>query len=170
MYTVKLLKNKGYNGIPKRIFSEIQKRVMLTFPLAWNLLFKAGHFGDEAEDKYKYAPRAGERKGGLPQKGSYTAKKLRLYGHTRALEFTGRGKAEALANNLASSGRTHSGELWALARLPRIFNLRNPQGRTNPAKEITTVLKTENTALDALSQQKLNAEILRRADHQGYIS
>ena len=169
MHTVKLIK-KGYSGIPSRAFAALQKRVMLVFPLAWNQLFKAGHFDEGAKEKYKYAPRSGERRGGLPFKGSYTAKKLKLYGHTRALEFTGRGKAEALATTDASSGRAHTGELWARARLPRIFNLRNPKGRTNPAKEITTVLKSENSTLDGLSQKKLTAEILRRADRQGYIS
>ena len=160
---------KSFGAIPTRVFSEIQKRVMLVFPNAWHALFKGRHFTEEGKELYKYAPRAGERRGGLPQKGSYTAKKLRLYGHTLANVYTGRGMREA-SNNRATSGRHHGGELYARAGLPNIFNLRNPRGRTNPAAEVTTVLKAEQAALEPLAQQSLHDQIVARSDRMGYVS
>lgn len=169
MNEIKLIP-KGFAGVPKRIFSEIQKRVMLVFPEAWNLRFKAGHFTEEGKEKYQYALRAGERPGALPKKGSYTAKKLRLYGHQLALVFTGQGMRDAIATDGATSGRTHGGELWAKASLPNIFNLRNPQGRTNPPQEVTAILPGENAMLDGLAQKKLDAEIRRRSDERGFVS
>lgn len=161
---------KGYEGIPKSAWSELGKRVMLIFPIAWNRLFKGKRFTEDGKELYKMAPRSGERRGGLPVKGSYTAKKLRLKGHQLALVFSGRGMREAQAANDASSGHTNGGEFWSRARMPNIFNLRNPRGRTDPPRESTAIVPAEEDLLEGLSQQKLHAELVRRSDNQGYIS
>lgn len=158
---------KKIEHLPKNMLNRLMERVMIVYPLAWNRLFKRRHFDDDASDYYDYAPRQGERPSGPPIKGSYTHKKLRLYGHMRALVFSGRGMNEALANDFASAGHRRAGGYWARATLPRVFNLRNPKGRTNPAKEITTVLARENAVLNDLAQEKLNAEIRRHSGYRG---
>lgn len=162
MFTVKL-KVKSPEGLPKRAVYRILIAAMFMFPVGWNRFFKHLRFsftptGDDAKDRYRLAPRAGERPGSGPIHGSYTAKKLRVFKHTRALEFTGAGKVEALTTNNAKAGRTHSGHLWARASLPAVFNFRNPTSATDPPGEVTRVLKEENQVLDDLAKQKLDAE------------
>lgn len=168
MYTVKAEKRarKRLEHLPKNMLNRLIERVMITYPLAWNRLFKRLHFGDGAAARYDYAPRQGERSG-MPVRGSYTHKKLRLYGHTRALEFSGRGMREALANDFATAGHRRRGGFWARATLPRVFNLRNPKGRTDPPKEVTTVLASENKVLGNIAQEKLLAEFRRHSGYRG---
>jgi hypothetical protein len=158
---------KGFENLPARMLHDLLKRVMLTYPLAWNRLFKRLHFGPQAAARYRYAPRQGERRHAPPAKGSYTAKKLRLYRHTNPLQFTGKGRAEAESRDFATSGRTHAGHLWARATLPAVFNLRNPKGRTDPPREITIVLASEQATLDQIVQEKLAAEFRRHSGHRG---
>lgn len=167
MYKVSLTRRKGIESLPRSMVDGIMKRIMLVFPLAWNRLYKHLHFGPDAAQRYNYAPRSGERKDALPAKGSYTHKKLRLYGHTNPLQFTGRGMREALTTNAASVVKRRGGAYRSRATLPRVFNLRNPAGVTNPSKEITTVLRAEMAVLNRLADDKARAEFRRHSGFRG---
>ena len=53
---------------------------------------------------YRYAKRSGERGSGRKFRGSYTERKLKLFGHTRPLELSGEGKRLALyQRNIAAT-------------------------------------------------------------------
>ena len=166
-FTVGISRHKSrFERLPKRVFNGVLTRVMLAYAIGWNHLFKMRHFGETAAERYGYARRAGERRGQKPIKGSYTWHKLRLHKHTRPLEFSGDGRREA-ARHLARGGRRRGGVYWSRATLPRVFNLRNPAGRSDPPKETTKVLPSELRVLHNLGQQKADAEFRRHSGYRG---
>jgi hypothetical protein len=149
------------------MLNSLIERVMLVYPLAWNRLYKKLHFGDGAPERYKYALRDGERRSGPPVKGSYTAKKLWVYGHTRPLEFTGRSMEDTLSQDHATAGRSRKTGFWSRAKLGIGFNRKNPHSFTNPAAEVTKVLPEEQRVLNSLADEKLRAEFRRHSGFRG---
>lgn len=135
----------------------IVKRTNLTYPLSWFQRYLLLHFTQRGATRYGYTPRAGQPGSGKAWRGSYTYRKLKKFHHTRPLENTGQGKAQAVGNRKATSTRNS-----AKAIMPaRVFNFRNPASKVDMRKELTTVLDSEQTILEADAQKKADAEFNR---------
>lgn len=135
----------------------IVKRTNLTYPLSWFNRYLLLHFTQRGATRYAYTPRAGQPGSGKPWKGSYTQRKLQKFHHTYPLVNTGRGKAQAVGNRRATSTRSS-----AKAIMPaRVFNFHNPASKVDMRAELTTVLDSEQTILEADAQRKADAEFNR---------
>lgn len=153
----------GTLGMKRREINVVMARVMRVFPLGWIRDYLAIHFTKRGATKYGYTPRQGEPGSGYSFRGSYTQTKLKRHSHTRPLEFSGRGKNDALTRNRATStSKSASAVLNA-----RVFNFRNPNSKVDMRRELTTVTDDENQRLDLLSSQKAEAEFGRATRRAG---
>ena len=144
-------------GITTQRMAGVQRRVMRAHPVSWLTRYQDGHFSNSASRRYGYTPRSGERGSGRRFYRSYTHIKLLRQGHTRPLEYTGRGRQALKTSRRATSTRRS-----AAAVLPApVFNLRNPRSRIDMRRELTVVLAREQEVITGDAQRKLNAEIRR---------
>ena len=144
-------------GVTRKKMAGVQRRVMRAHPISWLTHFQDGHFSNAASRRYGYTPRSGERGSGRKWYRSYTHIKLLRQGHTRPLEYTGRGR-----QTLKTSRRAVGTRNRAAAILPaRVFNLKNPISRIDMRRELTVVLDREQEIITTDAQRKLNAEIRR---------
>lgn len=103
---------------------------------------------------HAHASQAGYAK----RSAKYTIRKLRRFGHTNPLEFSGRTRRMVRTANITSTGN------GAAVRYPgaRVFNFRNPKSQVNAVVEFTTVTQAEADVLarkfDQVLDAKLNAD------------
>lgn len=151
----------GAAGIKPREAKRIVRRANKSVPINWIGTYLPRHFGNQATRRYRYTPRAGERGSGRRFKGSYTDHKLKTYGHTRPLEYTGQARRGTETNNRASSTVNR-----ATAHLPgaRGLNRRYRGSKINMVEELTRVLEEENQELDRRATRKADAEYRRASE------
>ncbi len=122
------------------------------------------HFTKEGAREYRFAPRKGEA-GNPHPKGflaSYTGRKLRKFGHTLPLVWTGLSRTLSLRMNLRYTAK------GVAVILSSGFNRRNPRSKIDMRAEMTAVSATdakevERTFRDLLEERfkKLNVSETR---------
>lgn len=134
---------EGFPAMKRKRRNDIFKATWLDLGKYWRKQMLPLHFTHRGGRKYGYSPRKGEAPGGgRPTRGTYTYRKKKLFGHTRPLEFTGKGKQEALTSKKYRATRDKVDVI-----LPRKFNLRHPNSKVNMREEITAVTMDEITRL-----------------------
>lgn len=111
----------------------------LTF---WHFQFRPKHFTHAGAREYKYTPRKGESGSGRKFKGSYTARKLKQFGHTRPLEYSGTSKALSSQQNIKATSKGGR----AIIRAPAL-NFRHPNSEIRMRDEMTRVSDAERQKL-----------------------
>ena len=148
----------GWPALSKAELLEIHKKSWVAVGKQWRRKFLRGHFTHAGARKYKYALRQGERTpGGHPIPRSYTWRKLRQRGHTRPLEFYGREKARAVANDKVLAD---TNGLGCDVHLPQGFYRKHPRSKAVMADEIRAVTHDEVQYL----QNFWVAELTKRMD------
>lgn len=101
----------------------------------WHRELLPKHFTNQGAKEYGYAPRKGEKgnKGGKGFRKSYTGRKLKRFGHTRPLVFTGELQRMSRFRNIKA---TSKGVKVTLPQA-RKANLRHPKSNVNMADELT---------------------------------
>lgn len=146
-------------GVKIRDVKDSFKRVHITYPLSWLALHLMNHWTKSGARKYGYAPRSGEPGSGRQFRGSYTERKLAQQLHTRPLEYTGRGRAMAVAGKKARGRRR-----GASAVLPApVFNRPTQNPDINMRRELTTITPDESVVHESEAQKRLGAELRRIA-------
>lgn len=86
---------------------------------------------------------------------NYERRKLRLFGHTRPLEYSGTSRRLSRVANITATSK------GVTVRWPglRVFNFSNPKMRANMAEEFTKVLPDEAEKLTRSFDQKLDQKI-----------
>ena len=128
--------------IARRERNKIQKEGFEYALTYWHGKFREKHFTHAGATEYKYLPRSGERGHGRKFKGSYNQQKLRKFGHTRPLEFSG--ESRQLTRTLKIKATSKSGRCILNARK---FNFRNPKSKIDMRDEMTRVSDPERTVL-----------------------
>ena len=113
------------------------------------------HFGRNARSLYRYAPRSGDRGSGRRFRGSYQARKLRQFGHTRPLEFRGDTKRRQLRSKNIKATAT-SRRARATIFLLQAWNRRNPHSNINMLDEVRTVIPSEERELGEFNAERLD--------------
>lgn len=111
----------------------------------WRANFLKKHFTPAGATEYNYAARSEK----------YERYKSRKKSHKNPLVWSGRGKAEAQANRRVTV-TINAGVASIKVSTARVFNLRNPNSKTHPQKEITTVSLAENRVLSEVFRNKLD--------------
>lgn len=114
----------------------------------------AVHFHATMSDerfKHAHATKAGY----APRSRNYERQKLKKFGHTNPLEFSGTTRRLVRAATITS---TSTG---ARVRYPgaRVFNFRNPKMKANMVVEFTTVLQEEANEIARVFDQKLDQKL-----------
>jgi hypothetical protein len=165
---------KGADNFSKSSMNAIFKESHAEVGLLWWSKYLPMHFGSRATQRYGYKPRKGAKQAFRGQandenRGSYSERKIRAVGHTRPLEYTGKGKQQALAQPKVVATRNK-----VRVRLPRKFNYRNPASDINMADEIRAVRPDEisalSTALKAAVRERLRKAGAKRATVTGGLS
>lgn len=117
----------------------------------WHEKFRPVHFTHRGARKYGYKPRQGQRTAGEPPTttssrrrfaSSYTGRKLRKWGHTRPLVYSG--ESEALTRFL--DVRATSKGSRVVMRAPTL-NLRSSPSAPNMREELTRITPDERSEL-----------------------
>lgn len=111
-------------------------------------------FDDRGQRRYGFKRRSGQLFNSKPIAGSYTAVKLRKYGHTRPLVFTGGTAHEAITTKRIAATRK-----MVRVSLPRGYNRRNPSSDIKMADEVRAVRPDEIKHLSSLFVSTLESAL-----------
>lgn len=144
-----------YKGYPpeRRRWNEALRRVFAATAREWHQLYYEHHFTHEGAREYGYYRRKGELLSGPQFRRSYTGRKLRQFGHTLPLRFTGTAYQTGKVAVIRSTSK------WGKAILPRVFNFKNPKSRIVMRDEITKVLPHEANHLRQVADRRLAVEL-----------
>lgn len=127
-------------GILQKERGRVQKDAFHGIGARWHKEFLGKHFENSAYSRYPgvYQPRKGERGSGRHFKGSYTAKKLRMFGHTRPLVYTGESLRLAKIRDVRATSK------GAAVRLKsRKLNFRHPKSKVKMSLEVRAFNRAE---------------------------
>ena len=156
---------KGFELLKQKDYKVTGRAAMKNTATLWRLTVLRLHFGDAAGRRYGYAARRGERRGGKPVPRTYTDRKLRQFGHTRPLEWTGKGKSMATSNHRTVVNKTPTSlihKATVVINAP-VFNIRNAGSGINLRAELTKVLKKETKTLQHRYQTAYIKGLKRKA-------
>lgn len=133
-------------GVLAKERRRIQKASFFKIGTHWHRAYLPLHFKNAAMTRYPgvYQPRQGQR-GNEHPKGfnrSYTGRKLRRFGHTLPLVYTGESRRLA---NIRDVRATSNGSRVVIHA--RKFNFKNPHSRINMREEITVINAAEENDL-----------------------
>lgn len=142
-------------GHRKRAVQQAQQATYEAMAREWHGKFLLLHFDESAYGRYRYAARDGQRSNRETKAWltSYTRRKLRRYGHTRPLVWTGRALGESQLLRLSSTSK------WAKVRLSNRFNLRPRSGTTVMRDEVTRILPSESAHLRRVGAIAMKAKL-----------
>lgn len=124
--------------LPKRELRRILKIAYARIGAKWHTEMRPLHFTNRATGRYGYDPRKGESGGGRQFKGSYTARKLKKFGHTKPLVWTGRSQ---LLTRIRDVRATSKGARVVM-RAPAL-NFRSKGSTIDMREELTSVTTQE---------------------------
>ena len=130
-------RTKYTGAVPGHMKSEMNPIKRIAFQqmgVYWHSQFRPKHFTQRGATEYGYKPRAGQRGNERPTfRSSYTGQKLRRFGHTRPLVYTG------LSERLSRERKVRSTSKGVRVLLPPGFNRRQSQSDINMREELTTI-------------------------------
>lgn len=146
---------------PRRYLAErnrIHKEMWRSLGEHWHRYQRPKHFTKAGAQEYGYAPRSGDP-GRTHPKGfhrSYQGRKLRRFGHTLPLVYTG------LSRNLTRvrDVRPTSKGVRVIMRAPAL-NLRPKGGRINMRNELINISRRDARALVSVGERRLGSLFAR---------
>lgn len=145
--------------ITKKRFNELIKAANRDMGIYWWRMMRPKHFTHAGAREYGYTPRKGERGGGRPFRGSYTAKKLRAFGHTKPLVFTGTSQKLAGIRDVRATFKKTRVVIHA-----RALNFRSAGSQVDMRAEMTAISAKEATTLMKVKRDSLMARLRRIRD------
>lgn len=149
--TYKGLVPKGMKGA----IAKFQKAAFGVIGIMWHRQFRPRHFTHEGSRLYGYTARKGARGSAVKFKGSYTARKLKAFGHTNPLVFSG------LSLRLSKIRDVRATRHGNRVILPTGFNRRNPHSNIDMRAEVTAVVRSEEVKLTKRFDGSLQQQIDR---------
>lgn len=136
----------------------------------WHREFLPEHFKNSAMSRYPdaYRPRKGERGNPHPRgfEKSYTGRKLRRFGHTRPLVYTGESRRLANIRDVRATMKGNRVVIHA-----RTLNRKNKHSQINMREEATVINAAEERVLagvfDTTLQRGIDVLMTRRQEKAG---
>jgi hypothetical protein len=154
---------RGIDALSQRDRNDSLREAMVAVGLRHRRRNLPKHFTKLAYQLYRYAPRAGDP--GNTRKsfrGSYQGRKLRLFGHTLPLVFTGELRKLTLYGLRTVNATASRGEATVKIRLPNKANFKNPNSKVHPLKELQAVNGAELVDLERFAGEELERQWRRR--------
>lgn len=137
------LEPQSVPGLDRKSWGEVVARAMGLMGAYWHEFMRPKHFTHSGAALYGYSKRVGQGDG-RRFSTSYTGRKLRKFGHTLPLVYTGRSRTLSSIRNITANSRGVTIRITAPT-----LNLRPKGGRINMRKEMETVASSEMMVLDA---------------------
>lgn len=161
METITTVKLTGPEGIKRREFVKLGKESMQAVGLRHRRLNLHHHFEKRAFSRYGYARRRGDFNPRVG--GTYSSRKLKLFGHIKPLVFTGELRRLTLNGvRLVKAIARNAGELVARMPMPRKANLKNPYSTIHPLKELQLFAAVEIADLDKFLAEDFDRRYSRK--------
>jgi len=138
--------------ISRRKFNACLREAFRAIGVYWWKHFRSKHFTARGAAEYDYQPRKGEG-GNVDEKDfrrSYTGRKLRRFGHTRPLVWTGKSERDSRTARIVATAK----RVRVKMTLPRL-NWRHESRRQTMREELTTISAKEETKLRKLFRDVL---------------
>ena len=132
-----------YTGeLNNREFNRAKRDAFYHIGVRWHRDMRPKHFTKEGAREYGYKPRKGERGSGRGFKRSYTARKLKIHGHTLPLVFSGESRSLSAVRRIKATSNGVTIRMHA----PSL-------NRKHAASEI--VMREELTTISAAEEKRL---------------
>lgn len=142
--------------IAKRRLNNIIKAANRDMGIFWWRMMRPKHFTHAGAREYGYTPRKGERGGGRPFRGSYTAKKLRAFGHTKPLVFSGESKKLAGIRDVRATFKKTRVVIHA-----RALNFRSAGSQVDMPAEMIAISVKDAARLVRVKEKSMMARLRR---------
>jgi hypothetical protein len=156
MYLVKVRYGGATPDVTKREWGKICQPGWQETGEYWHAHYRAKHFTAAGAREYGYASRGGEN---LPHsekqfRRSYTGRKLKLYGHTKPLVYTGTSEALTRQRDVRATGKLMRVVLHAPA-----LNFKNAWMKCDMRAEMTRVSDAEQRQLVRVLDRRIGREL-----------
>lgn len=146
-------------AIRPRAFNVIKRRGYKYIGVFWHKRMRRRHFTKRGGRDYDYAPREGEpgNPGGRGVRNTYTGRKLKMWGHTRPLVFSGLTRALSKIRDVRPTAKG----VRIVMNLPTL-NLRRHLDSPPMREEMTRVSPGELTELGKMFAEHVDRNLARR--------
>lgn len=151
------VKLKGYASLRKSQINAAMKAAMRTLGVFWHGQILPAKWGPHATAKYHLAGRSRQ----------YQRTKLRRFGHTRPLEFSGEGRR--LAVSVETRHRIRSTRDRVTIPLPAKFNWRPRGGRIKLGDELRRVTEDELREMTSVLVGQIELELEMAGGETGSV-
>ncbi len=143
----------------RKAYSAAARAAWFATALRFHTVYRDRRFTEEHAREAGYARRKGEllARGSKAFQRSYTGRKLRLFGHTRALEFSGETRNKMRAASISST-RTMGKAAYPGASK---FSFRHPKSKIRMQEEFRRILPREADELGQYFDEQLDAELTK---------
>lgn len=135
------------SNLSRRTFNKFCAEGYRILGIYWHQHFRQKHFTHAAIREYGYTPRKGEAGSGRKFRGSYTWRKLKKFGHTKPLTFTGESERLTRIRDVRANGKG----CRVIIRANK-FNFRAKGSHVNMRWEMTRISRKEGETLTKLFQ------------------
>jgi hypothetical protein len=148
----------------KRVFNAAKKLAWHDTAVRFHAEYRDRRFTLEHAEEAGYARRKGEliARDSKAFRASYTGKKLRMFGHTRPLEFTGETRRKVRSASISSTSNMGKASYSGAAK----FNFRHPRSKIRMGEEFRRITRREAQELGQFFDLALDRR-LAEADAQG---
>jgi hypothetical protein len=152
-------------GMLKREFNNLMRQCYRAMGTWWHAQMRPKHFTHRGATEYGYDPRQGERGSGAKTfKRSYSGRKLRKFGHTLPLVWTGASRTRSLIRDI----RVTKDSARVVLSTPTLnFKRgRKPGAKKTLREEMTTVSDGERKELARVFDRAFEAAVRENRDER----
>ena len=142
-------------GVTRRTLNALLAAGYSTVMGHWHRRLRPKHFTHAGATEYGYIPRRGEDGSGSARfRGSYTQRKLRKFGHTYPLVWSGRSRQQSNTTRITATAKGGK----ATYNLPTL-NLRPRGGRINMRAEFQEISAKEEGEMGSMFKRAIDGRI-----------
>lgn len=141
----------------RKAFNAAARAAWYATALFFHSVYRDRRFTEEHAREAGYARRKGEllTRGTKAFERSYTGRKLRLFGHTRPLEFSGRTRAQVRAASISSTSKMGKAAYPGASK----FSFRHPKSKIRMQDEFRRITDREADELGQYFDEQLDQEL-----------
>lgn len=156
MYEIRLTEQGATPKMAARELNNINRDAAQEMGHHWHREFRPKHFTHAGATEYGYTPRAGERGSSSKVKfaRSYTGRKLKKFGHTNPLVYSGLSRDLTRIPNIRSTATRGNATCRVRMNAPRL-NMRNPTTKINLREELSRISSGESKQLADVARRTI---------------
>lgn len=150
----------GSVNLTQREWNALVRETWRQIGLYWVAQYRAKHFSRQAYSEYQYAPRQGESGNPDPKgfKRSYTGQKLRRFGHTNPMVYSGRSEQRSRSARVHAVATRNRSGVDVIMSVPAL-NFRRPGSPIDMPAEMKRFSAREVVELVRLHRRLMEAKL-----------